>query len=242
MLSNPSFARAQQKDTMETKTQSGLRQPKVRVLLVDDHPVLRKGLAQLVNQDSRLVVCGEADDVPTAIKSIETLQPDLVIMDISLKHGDGIELLKTVKPQFPDLPVLVLSMHDETLYAERSLRAGAMGYLMKDDPAEQVLLAIGRVLAGEIFLSNRMKSRMMLQFAGRYGKVPSSTVEQLTDRELEVFHLIGAGRTTRQIADYLHLSMHTVQAYREFIKAKLSLPNSTQLVQHAVHWHCHSAA
>src|SRR6266498_1421923 len=123
MLSNPSFARAQQKDTMETKTQSGLRQPKVRVLLVDDHPVLRKGLAQLVNQDSRLVVCGEADDVPTAIKSIETLQPDLVIMDISLKHGNGLELLKIVKPHFPDLLVLVLSMHDELLYAERSLRA-----------------------------------------------------------------------------------------------------------------------
>src|SRR6266498_4750237 len=188
---------------METETQWGVRKTKVRVLLVDDHPVLRKGLAQLINQDPRLVVCGEAEDAPTAIKAIETLQPDFVIMDISLKHGDGIELLKTVKPQFPDLPVLVLSMHDETLYAERSLRAGAMGYLMKDDPAEQVLLAIWRVLAGEIFLSNRMKSRMMLQLAGRNGKVPSSTVEQLTDRELEVFHLIGAGRTTRQIADHL---------------------------------------
>ena len=221
---------------METETQWGIRKAKVRVLLVDDHPVLRKGLAQLINQDPRLAVCGEAEDAPRAIKAIETLKPDFVIMDISLKHGDGIELLKTVKPQFPDLPVLVLSMHDETLYAERSLRAGAMGYLMKDDPAEQVLLAIWRVLAGEIFLSNRMKSRMMLQLAGRNGKVPSSTLEQLTDRELEVFRLIGAGRTTRQIADHLRLSMHTVQAYREFIKAKLNLRNSTQLVQHAVHW------
>ncbi len=221
---------------METETQWGIRKAKVRVLLVDDHPVLRKGLAQLINQDPRLAVCGEAEDAPRAIKAIETLKPDFVIMDISLKHGDGIELLKTVKPQFPDLPVLVLSMHDETLYAERSLRAGAMGYVMKDDPAEQVLLAIWRVLAGEIFLSNRMKSRMMLQLAGRNGKVPSSTLEQLTDRELEVFRLIGAGRTTRQIADHLRLSMHTVQAYREFIKAKLNLRNSTQLVQHAVHW------
>ncbi len=228
---------------METKTQWGVRKAKVRVLLVDDHPVLRKGLAQLINQDPRLAVCGEAEDAPQAIKAIETLLPDLVIMDISLKLGNGIELLKTVKPHFPDLPVLVLSMHDETLYAERSLRAGAMGYLMKDDPAEQVLLAIGRVLAGEIFLSNRMKSRMMLQFAGRNRKAPSSTLEQLTDRELEVFRLIGAGRTTREIADHLHLSMHTVQAYREFIKAKLKLPNSTQLVQHAVHWtYGHAAA
>jgi len=228
---------------METKIQWGVRKAKVRVLLVDDHPVLRRGLAQLIDQDPRLAVCGEAEDAPQAIKAIETLQPDLVIMDISLKHGNGIELLKTVKPHYPDLPVLVLSMHDETLYAERSLRAGAMGYLMKDEPAEQLLFAIGRVLAGEIFLSNRMKSRMMLQFAGRNGKAPSSTLEQLTDRELEVFRLIGAGRTTREIADHLHLSMHTVQAYREFIKAKLKLPNSTQLVQHAVHWtYGHAAA
>ena len=228
---------------METKIQWGVRKAKVRVLLVDDHPVLRKGLAQLINQDPQLAVCGEAEDAPQAIKAIETLQPDLVIMDISLKHGNGIELLKTVKPHYPDLPVLVLSMHDESLYAERSLRAGAMGYLMKDEPAEQLLFAIGRVLAGEIFLSNRMKSRMMLQFAGRNGKAPSSTLEQLTDRELEVFRLIGAGRTTREIADHLHLSMHTVQAYREFIKAKLKLPNSTQLVQHAVHWtYGHAAA
>ena len=228
---------------METKTQWGVRKSKVRVLLVDDHPVLRKGLAQLINQDPRLAVCGEAEDAPQAIKAIETLLPDLVIMDISLKLGNGIELLKTVKPHFPDLPVLVLSMHDEALYAERLLRAGAMGYIMKDDPAEQVLLAIWQVLAGEIFLSNRMKNRMMLQFAGRNGKAPSSTLEQLTDRELEVFRLIGGGRTTRQIADHLHLSMHTVQAYREFIKAKLKLPNSTQLVQHAVQWtYGHAAA
>ena len=227
---------------MENKTQLGIRKAKVRVLLVDDHPVLRKGLAQLINQDPRLVVCGEAEDAPRAIKAIETLKPDFVIMDISLKHGDGIELLKTVKPQFPDLPVLVLSMHDEALYAERSLRAGAMGYIMKDDPAEQVLLAIGQVLDGEIFLSNRMKSKIVLLFAGRNGKVPSSTLEQLTDRELEVFGLIGEGRTTRQIAGQLHLSMHTVQSYREFIKDKLNLQNSTELVQHAVHWsQCYAA-
>ena len=132
---------------METKTQWGVRKSKVRVLLVDDHPILRKGLAQLINQDPRLAVCGEAEDAPQAIKAIETLLPDLVIMDISLKLGNGIELLKTVKPHFPDLPVLVLSMHDEALYAERLLRAGAMGYIMKDDPAEQVLLAIWQVLA-----------------------------------------------------------------------------------------------
>ena len=227
---------------MENKTQLGIRKAKVRVLLVDDHPVLRKGLAQLINQDPQLAVCGEAEDAPKAIKAIETLLPDLVIMDISLKLGNGIELLKTVKPHFPDLPVLVLSMHDEALYAERLLRAGAMGYIMKDDPAEQVLLAIGQVLAGEIFLSNRMKSRMVLQFAGRNGKVPSSTLEQLTDRELEVFGLIGGGHTTRQIADQLHLSMHTVQAYREFIKDKLNLQNSTELVQRAVHWtECYAA-
>ena len=228
---------------METKSRWGLRPAKVRVLLVDDHPVLRKGLAQLVSQDPRLVVCGEAEDAPNAIRAIETLQPDFVIMDISLKHGNGIELLKTVKPHFPRLLVLVLSMHDEILYAERSLRAGAVGYLMKDEPAEQLLLAMERVLAGEIFLSDRMKSRMLQQLANRNSKVPASTLDQLTDRELEVFRLIGAGLTTRRIAEELHLSMHTVQAYREFIKAKLNLRNSTELVQHAFHWtHCHAAA
>lgn len=212
-------------------------------MLVDDHPVLRKGLAQLVNQDPHLVVCGEADDAPKAIKAIETLLPDLVVMDISLKHGNGIELLKTIKPHFPQLPFLVLSMHDEVLYAERSLRAGALGYLMKDEPAEQVLVAIARVLTGEVFLSDRMKSRMLQQFANRSAKVPASTLEQLTDRELEVFRLIGAGLSTRQIAEELHLSIHTVQAYREFIKAKLNLRNSTELVQHAFHWsHSNAAA
>src|SRR6266496_3178313 len=226
---------------METKTQWSLRKPKVRVLIVDDHPVLRRGLAQLVNQDPRLVVCGEAEDAPKAIRAIETLLPDFVIIDIALKHGNGLELLKTIKPHFPALPVLVLSMHDELLYAERALRAGALGYLMKDESPERVLLAIERILSGEIFLSDRMKSRMMQQFASRSSKTPVSTLEQLTDRELEVFHLIGSGLSTRQIADDLHLSIHTVQAYREFIKAKLNLRNSTELVQHAFHWsHSHA--
>ena len=228
---------------METKTQWSLRKPKVRVLIVDDHPVLRRGLAQLINQDPRLVVCGEADDAPKAIRAIETLLPDFVIIDIALKHGNGLELLKTIKPHFPALPVLMLSMHDEILYAERALRAGALGYLMKDESPERVLLAIERILSGEIFLSDRMKSRMMQQFASRSSKTPVSTLEQLTDRELEVFHLIGSGLSTRQIADDLHLSVHTVQAYREFIKAKLNLRNSTELVQHAFHWtHVHAAA
>jgi len=226
---------------MATKTQSNFRKTKIRVLLVDDHPVMRKGLAQLVNQDPRLVVCGEAEDASNAIKAIENLKPDLVVMDISLKRGNGIELLKTIKPHFPLLPFLILSMHDEVLYAERALRAGALGYLMKDEPAELVMAAISRVLAGEVFVSDRMKSRMLQQFANRTGKVPASTLEQLTDRELEVFNLIGAGLSTRQIADQLHLSIHTVQAYREFIKAKLNLRNSTELVQHAFHW-SHSQA
>src|SRR6266567_3353546 len=163
---------------MENKTQLGIRKAKVRVLLVDDHPIFRRGLAQLINQDPQLAVCGEAEDAPKAIKAIETLLPDLVILDISLKLGNGIELLKTVKPHFPNLPVLVLSMHDEILYAERALRAGALGYLMKDESPERVLLAIERILAGEIFLSDRMKSRMMQQFASRSSKTPVSTLEQ----------------------------------------------------------------
>src|SRR5881409_956799 len=141
---------------METKTQWGVRKTKFRVLLVEDHPILRKGLAQLINQDPRLAVCGEAEDAPQAIKAIETLLPDLVIMDISLKLGNGIELLKTVKPHFPDLPVLVLSMHDETLYAERSLRAGARGYVMKENATEEVRNAIRTILKGDLYVSRKM--------------------------------------------------------------------------------------
>jgi DNA-binding NarL/FixJ family response regulator len=163
-------------------------------------------------------------------------------VDISLRTGNGIELIKNLKARYPDLATLVLSMHDESLYAERALRAGSLGYIMKEEAIEKVLVAIRQVLKGDIFLSENMKSRMLQQLAFGRGKTVGSPMEQLTDRELEVFRLIGEGRSTRQIAADLHLSIRTVEAYREYIKTKLNLRNSTELVQHAFHWVHHEAA
>ena len=213
------------------------------MLLVDDHPILRKGLAQMINMEQDMTVCGEAEEAGKAFELVGTLQPDVAVVDISLKTGNGIELVKNIKARYPELPILVLSMHDESLYAERALRAGSLGYIMKEEATEQVLVAIRRVLKGEIFLSEKMKSRMLQQLTtGGRNKVVVSPIENLTDRELEVFRLIGEGRSTRQIAAELHLSVRTVEAYREYIKSKLNLRNATELVQHAFHWVHHEAA
>lgn len=206
---------------------------KYRVLLVDDHPILRKGLAELINQEADLSVCGEAEEAPKAFEAVGVLNPDVAVVDISLKGGNGLELIKNIKARYPDLPLLVLSMHDETLYAERALRAGSLGYIMKEEAIEKVLTAIRHVIAGEIFLSDRMKGRLLNQLVGGRIKQGSSSIDSLSDRELEVFRLIGEGRGTRQIAEELRLSVRTVEAYREYIKDKLNLKNGTELVQHA---------
>ena len=221
---------------MIPKNNSPLRKGKIRVLLVDDHPILRRGLVQLINAEPDLVVCGEAEDAPKAFEAAGVCQPDVAIIDISLKSGNGIELIKNLKARYPDLPTLVLSMHDESLYAERALRAGSLGYIMKEEAIEQVLVAIRHVLNGEVFLSEKMKSRMLQTLALGRQKVATSPLEQLTDRELQVFRLIGEGHSTRQIAAELHLSIRTVEAYREYIKTKLNLRNATELMQHAFHW------
>jgi DNA-binding NarL/FixJ family response regulator len=218
------------------------RKPKIKVLLVDDHPILRAGLGKLINQEADMMICGEAEDGATAFDLAGTLNPDIAVIDISLKGSNGIELVKNLKARFPELPTLVLSMHDESLYAERALRAGSKGYIMKEEAIEQVLVAIRKALQGEIFLSEKMKSKMLQQMASGKGKVVSSPIETLTDRELEVFRLIGEGCSTRQIAGQLHLSVRTVEAYREYIKGKLQLKNATELVQHAFHWVHHEAA
>ena len=225
------------------QNQSGLRKGKIKVLLVDDHPILRKGLGQFINAESDMLVCGEAEDSPKAFEAVGTLNPDVMVVVISLKGGNGIELIKNVEARYPELAVLVLSMHDEALYAERALRAGSLGYIMKEEAIEQVLVAIRRVLTGDIFLSDKMKSRMLQQLTGtNRSKGVTNPIESLTDRELEVFRMIGEGRSTRQIAGELHLSVRTVEAYREYIKGKLNLKNSTELVQHAFHWVHHEAA
>jgi DNA-binding NarL/FixJ family response regulator len=209
------------------------RKGKYRVLLIDDHPLLRKGLAELINQEPDLIVCGEAEEAPKAFEAVGVLNPDVALVDISLKGGNGLELIKNLKARYPDLPLLVLSMHDETLYAERALRAGSLGYIMKEEAIDKVLAAIRQVISGEIFLSDRMKGRMLNQLVGGRIKQGSSSIDNLSDRELEVFRLIGEGRGTRQIAEELRLSVRTVEAYREYIKDKLNLKNGTELVQHA---------
>jgi DNA-binding NarL/FixJ family response regulator len=181
------------------------------IFIVDDHPIVRQGLALLINREPDLAVCGDAEEAGSALDRIEELKPDLVVLDISLNGPDGLDLLKTIRARDLNLPVLILSMMDEVLYAERGLRAGANGYIMKQQATEQVLVAIRRILGGEIYVSERMSNKMLHLFVGGSPAAhQSSPVADLTDRELEVFRLIGEGHGTRQIADELHLSIKTV--------------------------------
>jgi DNA-binding NarL/FixJ family response regulator len=210
------------------------KKAKYRILLVDDHPILRQGLAQLLAQEKDLLICGQYEDAAKALDAVTNLKPDAAIVDISLKGSSGIELLKNIKVQFPRLLVLVLSMHDESLYAERALRAGASGYIMKQEPPEQVLVALRKVLNGEIYLSQQMSSKLMHQLVSGRPTETGSLIERLSDRELEIFGLIGQGRGTRQIAEQLHLSVKTVESHRAHIKEKLNLKNATELVHRAI--------
>lgn len=215
---------------------TGAKTGKHRILLVDDHPIVRQGLAEMLNHERDLEVCGTAEDVLHALEAIDKLHPDLVIADISLRGSNGIELLKAVKLRFPKTLVLVLSMHDESLYAVRALRAGAAGYIMKQEATERVLVALRQVLAGEIYLSERMEKKMMHQLVGGRTARTGSPIEDLSDRELEIFGLIGQGHGTRKIAEELHLSIKTIESHRAHIKEKLNLQNATELVQHAIQW------
>jgi DNA-binding NarL/FixJ family response regulator len=208
---------------------------KKRVVIVDDHPPMRKGLAQLINQEPDFVTCGEAGSIPEALQVIESLKPDVVIVDMVLKDSSGLDLLKDLKNRFPDLPALVLSMQNESIYAERALRAGARGYIMKEETTENVVSALRQVLSGEVYLSEKMSKKALNQFAGGRRKEGSS-IENLSDRELEVFRLIGQGIQSREIAKKLHLSVKTIESYREHIKEKLNLENAAQLVQTAIQW------
>ena len=212
------------------------RTPKRRVLIVDDHPVVRQGLALLINQEPDLEVCGHAEDAHEALQNIRELMPDLVIVDISLKDTSGIDLIKDVRIQQPELPILTLSMHDESLYAERALRAGARGYIMKQEATEQVVTAVRRVLAGEIYVSNSMAARMVSKLATGAAPANASPIESLSDRELEVFRLIGEGHKTRDVADRLHLSVKTIETYRAHIKDKLGFKDGNELFRFAVEW------
>ena len=206
------------------------------VLVIDDHPLLRQGLAMLINQQTDLEVCGEAEEAHAAIHCIESKKPDIVILDISLKGPDGLELLKTIRAVDPDLPVLILSMHDEAIYAERALRARANGYIMKQEAPERVLVAVRRILNGDVYLSDAMSRKMLQQFIDGAPSRLQSRIATLSDRELEVFSRIGEGRATREIAEELHLSVKTVETYQAHIKEKLGLRSGRELIQHAIQW------
>lgn len=221
---------------MATRPEIATQARKFRVLLIDDHPIVRQGLALLIDREPDLCVCGESEGANTAFHCITTLKPDLVVLDISLAGPDGLDILKEIRLNSASLPVLILSMHDETVYAERAMRAGANGYIMKQEATERVLVAIRRILQGEVYLSERLTNAMLQQFVRGTSPAKSSPLVSLTDRELEVFRLIGEGHGTRQIADELHLSVKTIESYQAHIKEKLSLRNARELVQHAIEW------
>lgn len=209
---------------------------KRKVFIVDDHPIVREGLAQMINREPDLAVCGDAQAMHEALQAIELHKPHILIVDISLNGPDGLDLLKNIRSKDPSLPVLILSMHDESIYAERALRAGANGYIMKQEATERVLIALRRILNREIYVSDRIADKMLQRFVGggRSGEVKRSPLDALSDRELEVLHLIGEGHGTRQIAEELHLSIKTVESYQSHLKDKLSLKNSRELMQYAI--------
>lgn len=206
-----------------------------RIIIIDDHPIVRKGFAQLINREKDLAVVGEAEDHHSARELIEKTKPDLALVDLTLKESDGLELIKDITVLYPELKTLVISLHDERVYAERALRAGAKGYIMKSEATENVMTAIRQVLKGSIFLSSDMQERILQQYADK-GTNNKSVVDILSDREFEVFQLIGEGLETRLIARRLNLSIKTIETYKSHIKSKLNLQTSTELIQRAVEW------
>lgn len=221
-------------------TSNNSDQQAARILIVEDHPVVRRGLVDLINAEPDLHVCGEADDAPAAIQLLGQTRPDLVIIDISLKRGNGIDLVKQIKARDGAIKLLVTSVHDESLYAERALRAGAMGYVNKSEPIQTILNAVRQVLRGRIFLSMPMVNRMLQSPAPE--TTQESPIASLSDRELQVFELISRGLTTREIASKLLLSIKTIETHRDHIRMKLKLKNSTELIHHAVQWFLESNA
>ena len=209
---------------------------KKRILIVDDHPMMRQGLAQLIGAEPDLAVCGEAENASLALETVSALKPDLVLADISLPGKNGLELIKDFQALQPGLPILVISMHDESLYAERVLRAGGRGYIMKQEGGKKLMLAIRQVLSGKIYVSEKISADILETFSGHRAGTEGSPVEKLTDREFEVFQAVGQGQGTRDIAEKLHLSIKTVEAHRANIKTKLRLKSAVELVRYAVRW------
>lgn len=217
---------------MATETQNVSK----RILIVDDHPLMRAGLAQLIDREPDLKVCAEAGTARRAIDLVTNQSFDLALVDISLPDKNGLELIKDIRALRPELPVLVISMHDETVYAERALRAGGRGYIMKDEGGETFISAIRQVLAGKMYVSQRMSAQILEVFSGRQPDHFGSPVRKLSDREFEVFQMIGQGISAREIAERLHLSVKTIEVHRANIKEKLDLKTAAQLVRFAVRW------
>jgi DNA-binding NarL/FixJ family response regulator len=215
-----------------------VKQAKTRVLLIDDHPMIRRGLAGLINEDTDLMVCGEAGNSREALEMIAEVEPHLAIVDISMEEWNGIELIKEVQARHPHLRVLVLSMHEEEIYAERALRAGASGYVMKAQAAGTVMEAIRRVLAGKIYISERVNNQLLHRVAmhPRLAASSASPVERLSERELQIFRLLGDGIRVREIATQLYISIKTVESHRVNIRRKLGLLNSAQLLRYAIQY------
>lgn len=207
-----------------------------RILIVDDHPIVRQGLRRLMENEDDLTVCGEAETARDARIAIKDLNPDAVIVDISLKQGDGIELVRDVRAHHATLPLLVLSMHDEAIYAERMLSAGASGYIMKQAASEQFLVSLRRVMDGGIYVSEAVGSNMIQKFASGGSYVSANPIDRLSNRELQILHMIGKGMSTRETAKSLNLSIKTIESHRQRIKRKLNLHTGAQLVQYAVNW------
>ena len=228
--------KGESKSSKDVSTTTSTR--KHRVVIIDDHALIRQGLSQLINSRSHLSVIGEADSAGAGIELVRKSKPDLVILDLSLAKADGLEVVKQIKSELPKLPILVISMHEESVYAERVLRAGARGYVMKKEPSERVFLAIESLLRGEIFVSERIKQDM-LQFSAtgkRLSTDGGDPLGHLTDREMQVFRLLGDGISTREIAERLHLSVKTIESYRENLKVKLNVPTGAALIQRAIQW------
>ena len=209
---------------------------KTKVMIVEDHPLFRERLALLINKEPDMEVCGEADNIKDAMDVIASSKPDAAVVDITLKGSSGLELIKDMKAQGFDLPVLVLSMHDESLYAERVIRAGAKGYITKDEASDKVMQAIRKVVGGEIYLSEGTTSRLLKSLTGGKSNEEGPAINRLTDRELEVFQLIGKGKATREIAENLNLGLTTIDTYRARIKEKLNIRNATELIHQATEW------
>lgn len=209
---------------------------KKRLLIIDDHPMMRTGLGQLIDNEPDLKVAAEAGSAAQALEAVGKNTFDLVLLDISLPDKNGLEVIKDIRALKSSTPILVVSMHDETLYAERVLRAGARGYIMKQEGGKKFLEAIRQVLNGQIYVSEKISSRILEMFSGRSARKPETSVARLSDREFEVFQMIGQGKSTREIADHLHLSIKTVEVHRANIKEKLLLKSATDLIRYAVRW------